>query len=44
MLGMVIVNPPYMLNKKLEEVVPLLWDILSPDKQGTAKVEWLVPE
>jgi 23S rRNA (adenine2030-N6)-methyltransferase len=32
--GMMIINPPYQLQEKLEELLPWLWKVLSVDKQG----------
>lgn len=42
--GMVIVNPPYQLDKQLAELLPWLWQILSPQAEGKWRVEWLVEE
>lgn len=42
--GMVIVNPPYQLEQSLQELLPWLWKILSPQAQGKWRVEWLVGE
>lgn len=42
--GMVIINPPYQLDEKLQELLPWLWSILSPQQEGKWQVEWLVGE
>jgi 23S rRNA (adenine2030-N6)-methyltransferase len=42
--GMVIINPPYQLDKQLKELLPWLWQILSPQAEGKWRVEWLVSE
>jgi 23S rRNA (adenine2030-N6)-methyltransferase len=42
--GMVIINPPYQLDKQLEELLPWLWQVLSPQAEGKWRVEWLVGE
>jgi 23S rRNA (adenine2030-N6)-methyltransferase len=42
--GLVIVNPPWQLDERLKELLPALHALLSPDRQGAASVEWLVPE
>jgi 23S rRNA (adenine2030-N6)-methyltransferase len=42
--GMVVVNPPWMLDHRLEELLPQLHKLLSPDELGGTSVEWLVPE
>lgn len=42
--GMVIINPPYLLAESLTELMPWLWQVLSPESAGDWRVEWLVPE
>jgi 23S rRNA (adenine2030-N6)-methyltransferase len=42
--GMVIINPPYQLEQALQELLPWLWKILSPQAKGNWRVEWLVEE
>lgn len=42
--GMVIINPPYQLEQALQELLPWLWHLLSPQGQGKWRVEWLVGE
>lgn len=42
--GLVIVNPPWLLEERLAQLLPQLHQILSPDGLGGANVEWLVPE
>jgi 23S rRNA (adenine2030-N6)-methyltransferase len=42
--GLVIVNPPWLLDQRLAELLPQLHRLLSPDGLGETSVEWLVPE
>ena len=42
--GLVIVNPPWLLDERLAQLLPQLHLLLSPDGLGGANVEWLVPE
>lgn len=42
--GLVIVNPPWLLDARLEELLPQLHALLSPEGLGGTSVEWLVPE
>jgi 23S rRNA (adenine2030-N6)-methyltransferase len=42
--GLVIVNPPWMLDEQLRALLPGLHKLLSPDGLGGNSVEWLVPE
>jgi 23S rRNA (adenine2030-N6)-methyltransferase len=42
--GLVIVNPPWLLDDRLQELLPQLHALLSHDGLGGATVEWLVPE
>jgi len=42
--GLVIVNPPWLLDQHLATLLPQLHRLLSPDGIGTTSVEWLVPE
>jgi 23S rRNA (adenine2030-N6)-methyltransferase len=42
--GMVVVNPPWMLDHRLKELLPQLHRLLSPEGLGGTSVEWLVPE
>ncbi len=39
--GMVIVNPPWQLEEKLNALVPWLWNVLSLNKQGGCRVEFI---
>jgi 23S rRNA (adenine2030-N6)-methyltransferase len=32
--GMLIVNPPWQLHETIQEILPWLWNVLSPNKQG----------
>jgi 23S rRNA (adenine2030-N6)-methyltransferase len=42
--GLVIVNPPWMLDEQLKELLPQLHRLLSPGGLGGTNVGWLVPE
>jgi len=42
--GLVIVNPPWLLDERLKEFLPQLHQLLSPEGLGGTSVEWLVPE
>jgi len=42
--GLVIINPPWLIDERLQELLPQLHRLLSPDGLGGSSVEWLVPE
>lgn len=42
--GLVLVNPPWPIEDKLREVMPVLTNILADGSGGSSRVEWLVPE
>jgi 23S rRNA (adenine2030-N6)-methyltransferase len=42
--GLVIVNPPWQLDERLQELLPQLHKLLSPEGLGGSTVEWIVPE
>jgi len=42
--GLVIINPPWLLDERLQELLPQLHRLLSPEGLGGTSVEWLVPE
>jgi 23S rRNA (adenine2030-N6)-methyltransferase len=42
--GLVIVNPPWQLDARLQELLPKLHALLSPEGHGRTTVEWLVGE
>jgi 23S rRNA (adenine2030-N6)-methyltransferase len=42
--GLVIVNPPWQLDVRLQELLPQLHGLLSPEGLGRTSVEWLVGE
>ena len=42
--GLMIINPPWLLDERLQELLPQLHRLLSPDGLGGTSVEWLVPE
>jgi 23S rRNA (adenine2030-N6)-methyltransferase len=41
--GVVVVNPPYLLEAELAEILPALRDILSEDRHAATRIEWLSP-
>jgi 23S rRNA (adenine2030-N6)-methyltransferase len=42
--GLTIVNPPWMLDERLKELMPQLHRLLSPEGLGEQSVSWIVPE
>ena len=42
--GMIVVNPPFGLDKEAPPLLDWLWRAMSPEKQGGTRCEWLVPE
>ena len=42
--GMLLVNPPWRLDRELEQLLPWLAQRLRVDGAGKTRVEWLVPE
>jgi 23S rRNA (adenine2030-N6)-methyltransferase len=42
--GLVVVNPPWLLEERLRELLPSLHGLLSPEGLGGTGVEWIVPE
>ena len=42
--GMIVVNPPFGLDREAPPLLDWLWRALSPEKQGGTRCEWLVPE
>jgi 23S rRNA (adenine2030-N6)-methyltransferase len=42
--GLVIINPPWLLDERLEELLPQMHRLLSPESLGGTSMEWLVPE
>jgi 23S rRNA (adenine2030-N6)-methyltransferase len=42
--GLVIINPPWLLDERLEELLPQMHRLLSPEGLGGTSLEWLVPE
>jgi len=42
--GLVIVNPPWMLDERLKELLPQLHKVLAPEGLGGTSVDWIVPE
>ena len=42
--GLVIVNPPWLLDERLAALLPQLHALLSPEGLGGTDLQWLVPE
>jgi 23S rRNA (adenine2030-N6)-methyltransferase len=42
--GMVIVNPPFGLDKEARPLLDWLWQAMSPEKEGGTRCDWLVAE
>jgi len=42
--GLVIVNPPWQIDERLRDLLPVLHGLLAPDGAGSTSVQWLVPE
>lgn len=42
--GMIVVNPPFGLDREIPPLLDWLWRALSPEKKGGTRCEWLVPE
>ena len=42
--GLVIINPPWLLDERLKELLPQMHRLLSPEGLGGTSVDWLVPE
>jgi 23S rRNA (adenine2030-N6)-methyltransferase len=42
--GMLIANPPWQLDTAMREALDELKRLLSPDKSGSVRIEWLVVE
>jgi len=42
--GMIVVNPPFGLDREAPPLLDWLWRALSPEKHGGTRCEWLVPE
>ena len=42
--GMVIVNPPFGLDKEARPLLDWLWQALSPNKEGGTRCDWLISE
>lgn len=40
--GMAIINPPWKLDRQLEELLPALQELLSQSRFGQHRIEWLV--
>jgi 23S rRNA (adenine2030-N6)-methyltransferase len=42
--GLVLVNPPWQMDARLQEMLPQLHALLSPEGSGRTTAEWLVGE
>ena len=42
--GMIIINPPWLLESQLKEALPWLWEKLASGGEGRWRVEWLAGE
>ena len=42
--GMLVVNPPWQVDRQITRVLPWLRARLAPDGQGQGRVDWLIPE
>lgn len=42
--GMIVVNPPYVLEEEMRTVLPVLADVLSDEGRGRWSVEWVAGE
>jgi len=39
--GMVLINPPYQFDQRLQSWLPAAQELLAPDHQGSHRIEWL---
>lgn len=42
--GMIVINPPWMLETQMKSLLPYLLQALVPEKTGSWKVKWITPE
>ncbi|MGE3147830.1 MAG: 23S rRNA (adenine(2030)-N(6))-methyltransferase RlmJ [Pseudorhodoplanes sp.] len=42
--GLIVVNPPWTLERELAILLPALAEILSPDRKGATRLDWLADE
>lgn len=42
--GMIIVNPPFVLEEEMRVLMPLLAEVLSDEQRGSWKVDWITGE
>jgi 23S rRNA (adenine2030-N6)-methyltransferase len=42
--GLLVVNPPFGFEEEASALLPWLWQALSSEREGTWRVEWLMPE
>ncbi len=42
--GMIVINPPWQLEKQMKKILPYLTKTLVPEGTGSFKVSWITPE
>ena len=42
--GMIVINPPWSLEKQMEKILPYLTKILAPQGTGSYTLHWITPE
>ena len=42
--GMIVINPPWTLEKQMEKILPYLTKILAPQGTGSYTLHWITPE
>ncbi len=42
--GMIVINPPWQLEKQMKSILPYLNQVLTPSGTGFWKVDWITPE
>lgn len=42
--GMIVINPPWQLEKQMKEILPYLTKVLVPEGTGSWNVSWITPE
>ncbi len=42
--GMIVINPPWQLEKQMKDILPYLNKTLTPEGTGSWKVSWITPE
>ena len=41
---MIVINPPWTLEKQMEKILPYLTKILAPQGTGSYTLHWITPE